>query len=187
MVKADERREAMVDRLADFILAEGLEAAKLRPLAKAAKVSDRMLLYYFKDKSQAVGAALERISSRLVVILGKKTASKPLPYEALLTKLRGIVLAEDMWPYMRLWLEIVALAGRGDAFYRATGEAIGRGMLAWAAGQLDSASAKEREKEAARLFVTIEGMVLLNAVGLGAVSREAFASSRPSANKRRKA
>ena len=48
----NERREAAIERMADYVLSEGLGAATLRPLAAAAGTSDRMLLYYFADKDE---------------------------------------------------------------------------------------------------------------------------------------
>ena len=59
----DERREAAIERMADHVLAEGLAAATLRPLAAAAGTSDRMLLYYFADKDELLTATLARISA----------------------------------------------------------------------------------------------------------------------------
>ena len=56
MTKPDSRRTEIVERLADHVLAHGLSASSLRPLAKAAGTSDRMLLYYFADKSEMMTA-----------------------------------------------------------------------------------------------------------------------------------
>ena len=58
MTKPDTRRAAILERIADHILANGLSASSLRPLAKAAGTSDRMLLYYFADKAEIITAAL---------------------------------------------------------------------------------------------------------------------------------
>ena len=82
------------------------------------------------------------------------------------------MLADAMWPYMRLWLEIASLAARGDAFYRSVGEQIARGFLAWGASQLDSANETERAADAATLLIMTEGMVLLKSVGLDDVCRQ---------------
>ena len=60
---ADDRRDALIDRLADHMLAIGIGASSLRTLAKAAGTSDRMLLYYFRDKDELVAATLERIAA----------------------------------------------------------------------------------------------------------------------------
>lgn len=165
-MKSDERRSAILDQLADYVLAEGLAAASLRPLAGAAGLSDRMLLYYFKDKQEVIAAVLERIAARLTSLLNAAVHPEPLPFEELRRRLPRLVLADALWPYLRLWLEIAALAARNDPVFRAVGEQIARGFLLWAEGQLDSATPAERRTDAVRLMIQIEGMALLKSVGL---------------------
>ncbi len=169
MTRSTTRRAAILEQLADHVLAHGLSASSLRPLAGAAGLSDRMLLYYFKDKAEVMTAVLETVAARMTVALGTTTAPHPLPFAALRTQLAAAVLADTLWPYMQLWLEVAALSARGDSFYRAVGERIGRGFLAWGAAQLDSASEAERAAEAAALLVTTEGLVLLKSLGLADV------------------
>ena len=65
----EDRREAAIERMADHLLAEGLGAATLRPLAAAAGTSDRMLLYYFTDKDERHRHLLARIAARMIVQL----------------------------------------------------------------------------------------------------------------------
>ena len=173
MAKAENRRTALLDKLADHVLTHGLSASSLRPLAKAAGTSDRMLLYYFPDKGAVIAAVLEVVAARMVMLLDARTAAGPLPYDALRSKLLGIVFADDLWPYMRLWLEMASLAAHGDPVFRAVGEQLGRGFLAWGAAQLDSADDATREVEAAKLLVAIEGTLLLRSVGLGDVAARA--------------
>jgi AcrR family transcriptional regulator len=164
--KSNDRRAALIAKVAEHILGHGLSASSLRPLAKAAQISDRMLLYYFKDKAAVITAALEVIASRLVALLEEKSGNEKLPLEPLRVKLVAILSEETLWPYMRLWLEIAALAARDDLFFLGVGERMARGFLAWGAAQLDSATPEDRERDAARLLVMIEGMIVLKAVGL---------------------
>lgn len=178
MNKSDDRRSEIADQLADYILAKGLPASSLRALADAAKVSDRMLLYYFKDKAEIISTALNRISERMVLLLGAETAKKPVPFEKLRAQLTKSLFDDRMWPYMCVWLEIASLAARNDPFYKKIGEEIGRGFLAWGAAQLDSASPKARDAEAAQLLVIVEGMVLLKSLNLDDVSKKAYSRRR---------
>ena len=164
--KTDQKRQEVLDRLAAFILKEGLSASSLRPLAKAAKTSDRMLLYYFEDKADVISASLEHILSGLVVMLEEHTALEPLPTKKLQSRLEALLLEDKMWPYMSLWLEIASLSAKGDKFYADVGEQIGRGLLDWVKQQLKSKNAKARDAEAADLLVTIEGKVLLKCIGM---------------------
>lgn len=166
MNKTDEKRQEILDRLAAYILKEGLVASSLRPLAKAAQTSDRMLLYYFKDKAEVISASLEHILTQLVVLLEEHTAKKPVPVNKLQEKLSTLLLEDKMFPYMSLWLEIASLSAKGDPFYAQVGEQIGRGLLDWAKSQLKSKNEKARDAEAAQLLITIEGMVLLKCIGM---------------------
>jgi AcrR family transcriptional regulator len=166
VTKSDDRRAALLERLADHVLTHGLSASSLRPLAKAAGTSDRMLLYYFPDKGAMIGAVLEVVAARMVALLDARRAAGPLPYAALKAQLLAIVFAEDLWPYMRLWLEMASLAAHGDMVFRAVGEQLGRGFLAWGSAQLDSASDAARAAESAQLLVAVEGTLLLRSVGL---------------------
>jgi AcrR family transcriptional regulator len=162
-MKPDVRRADIARRVADHILAHGLEASSLRPLAKAANTSDRMLLYYFKDKAELTTAALTLIMTDLVAILDVRTLKTARPLDELRPALLKIILAEDLWPYLRVWLEIASLAAKGDPYFHATGNQIAHGFLAWGAAQLDSDTP---DIDAAKLLVTIEGAVLLKSVGL---------------------
>ncbi len=168
--KSDERRAILLDRLADHVLKHGLSASSLRPLAKAAGTSDRMLLYYFPDKGAVIAAVLEVVAARMVALLDTRRASGPLPYAALKAQLLAIVFADDLWPYMRLWLEMASLAAHGDPVFRTVGEQLGRGFLAWGAAQLACADEAARAVEAAQLLVAVEGTLLLKSVGLGDVA-----------------
>ena len=158
---SDDRRAAMLDALADHVLAHGLTGSSLRPLAKAAGISDRMLLYYFPDKAAVVAATLEVIAARLTGLMAERTGAGRLPLDALRRELASFLFDDRLWPYMRLWLEVASRATR-DQFYRAVGERIGRGFLAWGAAQLEGGD----PKDAARLLVTIEGMLVLKSLGM---------------------
>ena len=174
VTKPDTRRAEIVERLTEYVLAEGLSASSLRPLAKAAGTSDRMLLYYFKDKSEIITAVLQQISTQLVEIVGTHTADEPLPVDALRRKLAGIVFEDALWPYMRIWLEVASRAAMGDPYYRAVGEQIGRGFLEWGKMQLKFDSDAQRDIDAARLLVSIEGMLFLKSIGLDDINAKAL-------------
>ncbi len=172
--KNDSRRAAIIEQLTEYVLAEGLSAASLRPLAKAAGTSDRMLLYYFKDKSEIITAVLQGISTQLVTMIGARAATEPLPVDELRKAFAGILFEEALWPYMRIWLEVASRAAMGDPYYRAVGEQIGRGFLEWGKLQLKSESDAQRDIDAARLLVSIEGMLFLKSIGLDDVNAKAL-------------
>jgi AcrR family transcriptional regulator len=171
MKKSADRRALILDKLADHILAHGLIASSLRPLAKAAGTSDRMLLYYFTDKAELIAAALETIAARTVGMLMARATPHPLPYDALLQQLGTLLDDPELWPYLRVFLEMASRSANGDMLYREIGERIGRGFYAWGMNQLESDNPKV---DAARLLVATEGMIYLKAIGLSDVARTAL-------------
>ena len=174
MAAASDKRSALIDKLADHVLAEGLLHASLRPLAKAVGTSDRMLLYYFKDKDELIEAVLDRITARITAILEQAKAPEPLPLETLAPLMVESMKSELFWPYLRLWLEIAALAAGGDPLYKTCGERIGRGFVTWGASQLAAPDDVSRQRDAAKLLIQVEGSVLLRSLDLGDVVEDAF-------------
>jgi len=157
-----DRRADLTDRMADFVLAHGLAAASLRPLAAAAGISDRMLLYYFKDKPTAIAVTLDALTRRLADLLEASATRRPLPLGRLRNRLVRQSLDQALWPYMCLWLDLAARAARGDTACRATSRGIGLQLAAWIEAQLVTRD----PGEAARLLVQIEGAVLGRAIGM---------------------
>ena len=174
VTKPDTRRAAILERLADHVLAHGLSASSLRPLAKAAATSDRMLLYYFADKAEMMTATLGVIAMRIMAAMEARKAPAPLPIEQLQPIMLDAMVDDEMWPFMRVWLEIASLAANGDVFYRAVGEQLGRGFLSWGAAQVDAPEEAQRQRQAAQLLVMAEGMVVLKSIGLDGEARVAF-------------
>ena len=174
MTKLEIRRAEVIERITDHVLLHGLSASSLRPLAKAAGTSDRMLLYYFKDKAEIFTAVLQLVSARLLVMLGERAAAEPLPLDALRRTFAEILFVDELWPYMRIWLEVASRAAMGDPFYRAVGEQIGRGFFEWGKAQLQSDNEEQCEVDAAKLLVSIEGMLFLKAIGLDDVNAKAL-------------
>ena len=55
-------RETLLPMLAAHVLVHGLGGASLRPLAKAAGTSDRMLIYHVGNKEALLTAALDLLA-----------------------------------------------------------------------------------------------------------------------------
>jgi len=165
----DVRRQAALERMADYLLREGLGGASLRSLAAAAETSDRMLLYYFADKDELLTATLGEVAARLTRVLDAAGAS-PRPFPTLLAELWAAFRSPALQPYMRLWIELAARAGRGEEPYLGVAGRIADGFLAWAARRLQVEQEADRIPYAALLLATVDGLALLDAVGRGALA-----------------
>jgi AcrR family transcriptional regulator len=171
MSRSSARKDAILEKLADFVLNEGLDAASLRPMAKAVGTSDRMLIYHFTDKNTLIAAILETIAARLVAQLSAQSAPHPVTPDQLRPHLLDMTLDDSIWPYLRLWLQIAARAAQGDLFFQAVGNQLGRSFIDWIAAQLAS---PHPQLDAAALLVTVEGLVLVKSLGLADLCRPAL-------------
>jgi AcrR family transcriptional regulator len=152
------RREAVLERVADHMLAHGLALSSVRALALAAGTSDRMLFYYFADKDEIVVAALRTLSQRLAGVL---PSGPPAAADDLLAELSVVMRGPVLRPYMRLFLELVIFAARGEEPYCSVAGGIADGFLGWIKARLDPPDTAA----AARLIAMLDGTVLLDMIG----------------------
>ena len=175
MKTRDERREAAIERMADHVLAEGLGAATLRPLAAAAGTSDRMLLYYFADKDDLLTATLNRIATRMIAQLdGAIPVGPPRPFAVLLQQVWAALASERLQLFMPLWLDLASGAARGLQPHRNIAGEIADGFLAWVTVRVRPDGAGEPASLAPLFLASIEGMYLLKAIGRGAMADAAM-------------
>lgn len=164
MTKAKTKRDHLTQVLADHVLAQGLAGASLRPLAAAAGTSDRMLLYYFAGKDDLIATVLAAVADRLARLLAVRAGTAPVSADQLEAELVPLITSAEFWPFICVWLEMGAMAARGDAALRAIGAAIAGQFRAWIAQRLDLPQA-ERDRAALRLLRLVEGAALLHALG----------------------
>ena len=70
------RREELLERVTDHVLAHGLIGLTLRPLAAAVGTSDRMLVYHFGSRDALVSAVVAEATARATrVVRGLPPAS----------------------------------------------------------------------------------------------------------------
>ena len=148
------------------MLATGLNATSLRPLAAAVGTSDRMLLYYFPDKAALITAILGCIVERLQATLNERVPSgRRLDPPDMVRTLWRLLREPQLHPYMQIWLELAGFASRGEEPHRTIGAAIAGGFLDWIEARLNAAEREARE-QATTILTQIEGMLLLDTFGI---------------------
>jgi len=167
MSPRDEQRERVVEALTAHLLRTGLSQASLRQLAAAAGVSDRMLLYYFSDKAEVLAQVMARLagsmSERLDAAIPEDARLAPAMLAA---KAARIVIDPEFMPYMRLWLEVVAAAGRGEPPFAQISAEVMQGFLQWIEQRLLPIDADSAPGQAAGILALVDGLVLVE-IGAG--------------------
>ena len=165
MSSAQLSRETLLPRLAAHVLNNGLGGASLRPLAKAAGTSDRMLIYHFGNKEALVADLLEHIagiySTALEAAMGaERPKTRAECFERILEQGRHPM----MQPFMTLWWEIVAGSARGVPGYKEAADAMMTKQLAWLETQMPSDD-PDPVGGARYLMTLLEGTLMLGVVG----------------------
>ena len=158
-------RDTLLPKLAAHVLEHGLGGASLRPLAKAAGTSDRMLIYHFGNKEALIADLLAYIadiySAALDAALGSQ---RPKTRQECLTRILAEGRKPAMAAFLALWWDIVAGSARGIPGYREAAQQMMTRQLAWLEGQMP-ADDPDPQGGARYLLTMIEGTLMLAAVG----------------------
>lgn len=170
-------RETLLPPLAAHVMQHGLGGASLRPLAKAAGTSDRMLIYHFGNKEALITDLLEYMAGMYSAALDAAMGSeRSQTRQEVLSR----ILAEGRKPAMQaflvLWWEIVAGAARGLPGYKEAAEKMMSRQLVWLENQMPE-NDPDPEGGARYLMTVIEGTLMLGTVGHARTAREGLLAS----------
>lgn len=165
-------KDSLLPLLTAHVLAHGLGGASLRPLAKAAGTSDRMLIYHFGTKEALIVDLLGYIAKVYAAALdaamgGDRAATRADVVARILTHTD----APAMQPFMQLWWEIVAGAARDLPGYQMAAQAMMAELLGWLEGQMPAGD-PDPAGGARYLMTVIEGTAMLTAVGHGDTAQQ---------------
>lgn len=144
--------------IADYLIENGLTDSGIRSLAKAAGISDRMLIYYFDNKEAAIAAALEFIAATLAKQLEAVIPSTSMSGPDLLEQLTVAGKSAAFRPVIRLWFELVGMAVRGEQPYRDSVRQMASNWQLWITFKLRNGS----KHQAADIFAQLEGRLMLD-------------------------
>jgi AcrR family transcriptional regulator len=105
----DERRAELLERITEYVAANGLAGLSLRPLAKAVGSSPRVLLYYFASKEDLIGEVLAQLRARQRAVF----ATLPREAASYAQTVRGawkLMSAPEHERVFRLFFEVYGLA-----------------------------------------------------------------------------
>ncbi|MEO1338600.1 MAG: TetR/AcrR family transcriptional regulator [Myxococcota bacterium] len=161
--RREHQRASLITTLADYVLSVGLSETSLRQLADAGGVSNRMLLYYFEDKSEIIRLVLMQIAAELAQKLGSTlTDDAPQsPRDAFLI-LAKLAQGKELRPHMMVWVEAAAAASRGQEPFTEIAAAISKSFIVWMEERLSTPDPKERKADAAMILAMVDGLTVLS-------------------------
>jgi AcrR family transcriptional regulator len=115
----DTERQRLLELVTDECLARGISSLSLRALANAAGSNNRMLLYYFGSKERLLVAATANAARRFPLLTEALSVLRQpgLDLETRLFRTWEGIVAEGNEPFLRLFFEVVGLAGRQPERY----------------------------------------------------------------------
>lgn len=165
MTPREAKQAALVARVAAHLAEQGLAASGLRALAVAAGTSDRMLLYYFKNKDALLEAVFDHIAGQIETALGRAfPAVGSLPPEVLLERLWHESRAPHLRQPLILLLELAAAGARSGGPQARAALKMSEDFQSWIAARLLLQPGQDRRQVAGRLQVTLDGMALQDAL-----------------------
>jgi AcrR family transcriptional regulator len=165
MARPKPDKTSLLNAMAVHVLEHGLNTASLRPLAKSAGTSDRMLIYHFGSKDALVAELLGHLAAQMAqgldaALPDARFESVGSGVETVVTLMRQPAFA----PYSRVWLDIVSAASHGARDHSAAGKHVIDGFLGWIEARLPDGL--DAPAETARLVLTlIEGTLVMDAIG----------------------
>lgn len=144
----------------------GLAGASLRPLARAAGTSDRMLIYHFGNKANLIEALLARLADEMLGAMNAILPDAPAASEAdLIGEIIALYRTPTFQPYRRIWFDILSATMGDKPVHGAVAHRILVGQVAWIAARLPVGTQNPTAQAKAMLAV-IQGALVLDLVGM---------------------
>ncbi|MCK0166071.1 TetR/AcrR family transcriptional regulator [Jannaschia sp. S6380] len=146
-----------------------MAGASLRPMARAAGTSDRMLIYHFGTKDALLGAVVAHLAEDMLARLDAALPPQPQPnLHALARQLHDMTQAPDLAGHFRLWLELL-----GSGAQHVAARSVMDAFDAWLRPRIPVGEPDPDSAAALLLSLTEGGLVLLTA-GRGDLARAAI-------------
>lgn len=176
MAKPRMSPETLLPAMAAHVLEHGISGVSLRPLAKAAGTSDRMLIYHFGNRQGVIDALLDYLAASYEAGLEMALpAQRAATRQETVRQILDVTSTPELQPFMRLWWEVVAAAAAGDQTFRKSAASTMGLLLDWLEAHMPEGDPDPRG--GARLLLTlIEGSQMLDAVGRADIAEAALAA-----------
>ena len=131
---------ALLEKILDYILKNGVQNLSLRPLAKALGTNARMLIYHFGSKEQMIIEALE-LAQQLQIEALTNTPKPQTDSEAELAFLWSWFSSSEFLAFGKLLFEVEVLAINGNTHYSKFATQIFEGWVSFIQSRFENCDA----------------------------------------------
>ena len=129
-------KTSLLEKILEYLLANGIHGLSLRPLGDAIGTNARMLIYHFGSKEQLIVETLRLAQREQLAALG--SSPKPEPSrQAELTSLWHLFTSDDFLPFVKLLFEVEIEAISGNALYVSFARQMLGGWVSFVQSRLD--------------------------------------------------
>ncbi len=163
MDKFKVKKEDIAEKLADYIIENGMKESSLRQLASRIGTSDRMLIHYFKDKETLMTTIFDIVIIKLINVL-KGIAKEKMTVKAFVLFVGEEMNSVEIAKFMKVSLELISLSITGENYYKQIGKNQINLFYEWIYDSLDVDDEMDKTEAASFLLALIEGTVLLHSL-----------------------
>lgn len=157
-------REHILEGAVELVLANGLGALSFGRLAKRMGTSDRVVVYYFPNKTTLIGEVLVEIGNRLQAALAPAFTEPATGHQQLVRAAYRVLARDDTDAVFAVYFEACGLAAAGAQPFRDLAAALVDGWVDWLSGFFRG-TPKHRRAEAEATLALIDGVLLMRQLG----------------------
>ena len=166
-------RDEILDGALATAYADGLSSLSFGRVAKALDTSDRMVVYYFPNKTDLISNVLMAVGVELQARLADAVTERHPDHLSLVRTAWPVLASEECDPAFGLFFEANGLAAAGVEPYRSLVPVLVAAWSDWLDGFLDVPE-PDRRAEAEAVIALVDGLLLIRQlVGPDAAERAA--------------
>ena len=148
----------------DIALTEGVSAVSFGRVAKKLGISDRMVVYYFPNKTDLVNAVVFEIGQQLQTMLETAFGPEPLEPLELMRRAWPVLSADAVAPMFDGFFEIIGLASVGKSPYNELAPLLLNDWIEWLVPRVKSTDNAQRRAIAASVVAQLDGLLMVRRI-----------------------
>ena len=148
----------------DIALTEGVSAISFGRVAKQLGISDRMVVYYFPNKTDLINSVVFEIGLRLQTMLESAFGPEPLEATELMRRAWPVLSTDAVMPMFDGFFEIIGLASVGKSPYSDLAPLLLNGWIEWLVPRVVASDEVQQRAIAASVVAQLDGLLMVRRI-----------------------